>query len=187
MADIEKEELLDSEHETDTDTEISDEEMEETLGQDESQDEADEDESENETPKYTEHEKKLFARLKKAEAKLKELEKSSGQKAKKQIKNNVETTDDFITRSEAILLAKGFEDEDIDVAKSIAKGYNISLAEAVKHKVFTAYKTEKDSEIKKQKASLGASQGSGSSKKSGIKPGMTEEEHKAFFNKAIGR
>lgn len=184
MADIENKELLDSENETDTDTETSDEEMEKSLAQDEGQEEEAEDKSEDESPKFTEHEKKIFARMKKAEAELKALK--AQKPAIKKIKNNVETTD-YITREEAVLLAKGFEDEDIEVAKSLAKGFNIPLNQAVKHDVFTAYKTKKDNEAKKQKANLGASKGSGSKTETGVKPGMTEEEHKALWKKQVGR
>lgn len=85
------------------------------------------------------------------------------------------------------LIAKGLSDEEIEQARVIAKGKDISLLEAVKDDLFVTYQKNLKEEQKKAKAKLGNSNGSGQETKSGIKPGMTPEEHKEAWKESVGR
>lgn len=85
------------------------------------------------------------------------------------------------------LLAKGLSEEEIEEAKSIAKGKGINLVEALKTKTFLLFQADLKEEQRKEKAKLGASHGSGSDgDKPEITSGMTPEQHKAAWNKANG-
>ncbi len=85
------------------------------------------------------------------------------------------------------LIARGLTDEAIEQAKVIAKGKDIPLTEAIKDPLFTIYQQDAEVKAKKEKAKLGASKGSGETpSKSGVKSGMTREEHEKAFQKANG-
>lgn len=94
-----------------------------------------------------------------------------------------------LTREEAILIAKGRSEEDLDLLHTIAKGKGISLLDAEKHALFTAYEEKKAEELKKEQARLGASKGSNSVKSSSgfASPGMSEAEHKKLWKETMGR
>lgn len=79
------------------------------------------------------------------------------------------------------LIARGLSDEDIEQAKVIAKGKDISLAEAIKDPLFTAHQSVAKEQKRKEDAKLGASRGSGQAETKGFRPGMTPEEHKALW------
>lgn len=84
------------------------------------------------------------------------------------------------------LLARGLSDEEIDEAKSIAKGKGISLTEAIKTTSFKLFQDNLKEEQRKEKAKLGASSGSDKETENEIevKPGMTTEEHREIWKKA---
>jgi len=120
----------------------------------------------------------ILARAKKAEQELKDL------KAKPQVNNN----NDPQLSDELKLIARGLSDEEIEQAKVIAKGKNISLPEATKDPLFTIFQKDLKDKERKEKAKLGASKGSGETEeKSEIKSGMTREEHQEVFKKIAGK
>lgn len=98
-------------------------------------------------------------------------------------------TNNTLSREEAILIAKGRSEEDLDLLHTIAKGKGISLLEAEKNPLFTAYEEKKAEEEKKEKARLGASKGSNSAKSSvGFStPGLSPEDHKKLWKETMGR
>lgn len=92
-----------------------------------------------------------------------------------------------LTREEAILIAKGMEEEDLAKLQTIVKGTGLSLAEAQKDPLFTAYLEKKEAEKKAERAKLGASKGSGyKEQKPGItSPGLSSDEHKKLWSEIV--
>lgn len=85
------------------------------------------------------------------------------------------------------LLAKGLSEEEIDEAKAIAKGKDISLVEALKTKTFLLFQQDLKEERAREKAKLGASNGSEQQgSEITIKPDMTKEDHKKVWKEAVG-
>lgn len=88
-------------------------------------------------------------------------------------------------------VARGYSDEEITEAKSIAKGKGISLTAALETDLFKLFKSDNDLKKKKEDAKLGAASGSGDSSPAKVwKPGMTAEEHKAAWaerTRGLGR
>lgn len=132
---------------------------------------------------FTEAEMKMFARAKKAEAearalkaKLKELEKTPQQTIKTP----------SIDTDELKLIARGVSDEVIEQAKIVAKGKQISLIEAVNDPLIKSFEAEFKEKIRKEKAKLSASNGSGNVQNETFRSGMTDEEHKALWKKMQG-
>jgi hypothetical protein len=152
--------------------ETEDESQEEETNEgseDESQDDSEEELSKEEYEKLKEKNKQLYARLKKLESK----------KVSKEQTNK--SNSDYLTRDEAILLNKGYDEDDINKLQRLAG--NGSLIEASEDPLFVAYRNEKQRKEKSNQAQL-----SGSNKLSrGQKPisKMTEEEHKAFFKRTL--
>jgi hypothetical protein len=86
------------------------------------------------------------------------------------------------------LIARGLSDEEIAEAKSIAKGKDISLTEALGTDLFRLFQSDLVEKKRKEDAKLGASKGSQDSFiPEGIKEGMTAAEHKAAWKEAQGR
>lgn len=93
-----------------------------------------------------------------------------------------------ISTEELKLIARGLSDEEIEQAKAIAKGKDISLTEALKDPLFKLFQESLVTEKKKAEAKLPASRGSGQYvPPEGIKPGMTKAEHEAAWRKALGK
>ena len=114
--------------------------------------------------------KGLYERAKKAEALA---------KAKKEIKPDInKTNNEYLTREEAVLLAKGFDEEDLTRLNSLANGKK--LTEVVNDDMFIAWKERKDAKAKSAKAQLGSSKNSTSKTSKPISK-MTPEEHKAYW------
>jgi hypothetical protein len=131
--------------------------------------------------------KKLFERTKAAEDKLRALKKERyDAQVNAQDKNKLETNADVSDREELKAIARGMSDEEIDEAKSIAKGKDITLTEAFKTKSFLAFQRELKEETKKEDAKLGATRGSTQSKKDSFRAGMTSDEHKALWKEKYG-
>jgi len=117
----------------------------------------------------------LTARARKAEEELKAL------------KANPPVTNDPQLSEELKLIARGLSDEEIEKAKVIAKGADITLQEAIKDPLFLSYQATLKEKEKKEKAKLGASKGSGESEDDTlIKPDMSREEHEKAFKKVMG-
>lgn len=130
--------------------------------------------------------KKLFARAKKAEEALKAKPKQVVQPKTNTNINNA--SESYLTREEAILIAKGEDETSLTKLKAIAKGSGVSLLDAQKDEMFIAWKERQEKESKTNKAKLGASKGSGSQKPEKTVSEMTSEEHKAYvLSKFAGR
>jgi hypothetical protein len=125
--------------------------------------------------------KKLYARLKAAEEKLKSVTEAKVENKQPSVEAQ------YLTREEAILISKGHDEKDLDLLKVISKGKGVSLSEAINDEMFTAYAEKREKERKEEKAKLGASKSSGTQKDTRIKPGMSREEHMALFQKATGK
>lgn len=122
--------------------------------------------------------KELFERAKKAEALAKE---AKGKPLIKEIKE----TPTGLTREEAILIAKGVNEDVINQAALVAKAKGVSLMDAMKDPLIEAYASKLKADEKREKAQLGTSKSGGSRGDNGDlsqRVGMTEEEHR----KAIG-
>jgi hypothetical protein len=87
-----------------------------------------------------------------------------------------------------ILKSQGVSDELITQLKKIAKVNETGLIEAQADPYFVAYKDKLEEELKKAKASLGASRGSGSVKKGKdfSTSGLSDEEHKQLWKDRMG-
>jgi hypothetical protein len=134
---------------------------------------------------------KLYARAKKAEAEARALKaqlKAKAEAKKEEAPKKINQNSDSISREEVVLMTQGFDDEDLTKLGVIAKGLGITLTEAKSDPMFEAYLDKKKAEIKKKKAAMGASKGSGATQQDGIdfnRP-MTDEEHKAAWKKKMG-
>lgn len=91
-------------------------------------------------------------------------------------------TNQFLTREEGILIAKGIDEDSLNQLKSIAKGKDISLLEAEKDPLFLTYFEKVQKDKKAEQAKLGASKGSAyKENKETFRPGLTREEHMALW------
>jgi hypothetical protein len=163
-------------------TETNDEELETT--EDESTEEVDELEEEtnedDDTPSTSDYDE-LQKKLKTIEAQKEHWRKKATSKPKE--KEELKTNDDYLTRDEAILLTKGYDEDDIQQLKRVAGDNN--LIEASKDPMFKAYKREKEQKEKSSKAQLSSSNKPVGSKKAISE--MSDEEHKAFFYKTLNK
>lgn len=93
------------------------------------------------------------------------------------------------SEAKILKLAKDMDDDTISQLKKIALVNNQSLADAQKDPLFIAWQEKKESDIKAEKARLGASKGSSSTKASvGFSnPGLSEEDHKKLWKESMGR
>lgn len=121
----------------------------------------------------------ILARAKRAESELKTL------KAQNSIKINNNPPESSLS-DELKLIARGLSDEEIDQAKIIARGKEVSLIEAIKDPLFIVYQDDLIKKQKRERAKLGASSGSEESRDTSlIKKGMTREEHQEVFKKIM--
>lgn len=172
-----KDELQDS-LQPDEQVEETTEEVDEVdVDVDESTDDTEQEESydsESEVVKsLKEKNKQLFERAKKAEAEAKKA------------KSKPSKPNSTLTRDEAILIAKGYEDEDLSILKTLqagkkAQGEDLSLTELIKDPLYEAYVERREAKKKSEEAQLRAS---GSSKAHVNKKPMTPEEHQEFAAK----
>lgn len=130
--------------------------------------------------------KKLFERAKKAEGFEKQSDGSWVKKAKPIVKPQAEQTQQTssspVDVDERILKAQGMAPELLKQLKDIAKLRGVSLIDAQTDDLFVAVKTKFDKDQAHNKASVGASRGSGAVKvrKTLATPGLTREEHMAL-------
>jgi len=156
---------VDIDTEVEEDTNISEDGEEETV------------DLAGELEKANEAKAQILARAKKAEAELKELRRAS----------TPSINSDPQLSEELKLIARGLSDEEIEQAKVVAKGRDISLQEAVKDPLFLTFQSDLIAKKKKEDAKLGASKGSGESQdEAGIKSDMTREDHQKVFKKIMG-
>lgn len=168
---------MEDDEKTTTDEEVVDtEDTSSTSGEEESDD----------TPtledfiKLKETNAKLYERAKKAE------EAAKAAKETKKDSPNLKTneTSNGLTREEAILIARGVSEDVINEANDVARAKGITLSEAMKTPLISAFIEKKEAEEKRSKAQLGSSNYSGKAGSKDITQavGMTEEEHR----KSIG-
>ena len=130
--------------------------------------------------------RKINARAKIAEAKLKEKEsqptQTTEQKATQPISNPVLTAEDVEVR---ILKAQGVSNDEIVYLKKLAAVNGTSIIGAQSDELFSAFKSKKEEQEKSEKSKLGASRGSSSVKreKDYSTPGLTDEEHKEIWKR----
>jgi hypothetical protein len=126
--------------------------------------------------RLAETKKQLSARLAKAEADLKKF------KSQPNKPNEIQSG---LTREEAILIAKGYTDDEVALAIKLSKVNEVPILEAVKDEFFTTKVEERKAKERSEKASLPSS--SGSMYKSQKPTGeMTREEHEAYYKKVMG-
>lgn len=124
--------------------------------------------------------KELYERAKKAEALAKEV------KNKPETLKNNETQSSSLSREEAILFAKGYTEDEVDLANKLAKVNGVNILEAIEDDYLKAKRNERLRKEKSEKASLPASNSVGRVKAEKPIGEMTEEEHKAYFDKVMG-
>jgi hypothetical protein len=98
-----------------------------------------------------------------------------------------------LSKDEIRLIAKGVPQDEIDYLLALQAGQKslgktVSLSELYdKDPAVVALRNQREAEEKKKQASLGASGKSGSGKSEPeIKSGMSREDHKKIFDKAVG-
>lgn len=93
-----------------------------------------------------------------------------------------------LSRDEAILIARGLSEEEVEYAKKVATLQVVKVTDAVNDDLFKTWKTKKDKEAKDAEASLPPSRGARSTlKKTFNTPGLTPEAHKELFNERLGK
>ena len=125
-------------------------------------------------------------RAEKAEAKLKELKDTIGEKTEEKTEEKAQTG---LTREEAILFAQGLSEAEINHASKIAKVDGTSLTEAVGGDFFKTWKKSNEDKVRSEKAQLGTSKGSPKveGKKDFNTPNLSKDDHKELFMKSQGR
>ena len=156
---------------------VDEEETTEEEVESEAEDEVEETEPEVDVEALKTTNKKLYERTKKAEAELKALK---GTKTAKTVspQPNVE---------EVVLKAQGMDEKLVDELKAIAEVRGTTLIKAQTDPIFVAVKEKFEEDKKKSKASMGASRGSGGTKKKKDfkTPGLSRDEHKAMIQQNL--
>lgn len=135
---------------------------------------------ENQDNSLTERERQFLARAKKAESKLKEF--------KGEDKKSNEQTADYLSRDEAMLIAKGIDEERLNLLKRLQtadyyqSGEKKPLTEYQEDPAYKAVDEKLQEEDKRQKAQATSNRGGGSPVEE-VKPGMSEEEHRKVWEK----
>jgi hypothetical protein len=106
-------------------------------------------------------------------------------KPKETLKTN-ETQSSSLSREEAILFAKGYTEDEVDLANKLAKVNGIGVLEAIEDDYLKSKRALRLKKEKSEMASLPASNGTGKFKADKPVGEMTEEEHRAYFNKVMG-
>ena len=131
--------------------------------------------------------KQLFARAKKAEEEAKKLREELKAKSEAKTETNKINTPSAttISREEAILFAKGYTEEEVDLANKLSALNGVSLLKATEDEFFQAkVEKRKQGELSK-KASLGASTGGGSFQTTKPIEKMSREEHEEYMRKVM--
>lgn len=116
-------------------------------------------------------------RAEKLEAELKELKNKSN-----------ETPVSGLSREEAMLIAKGFSDDELSYANKVATLEGVNLIEAVNTDLFQTWKAGKDQKKKEQDAKLRASRSAGSragEEKTLQTPGLTLQERDRLLKERL--
>jgi len=134
-----------------------------------------ESQEESQSNELTEREKQFLARAKKAESKLKEQ--------KEETKETNEQPE-YLSRDEAVLIAKGVDEDRLAVLKKLqaADGKQKPLTAYQEDDVYKAFDNQLKAEEQKQKAQVTSNRGGGSPADQ-IQPGASREEHKKIWEK----
>lgn len=126
-----------------------------------------------ELAKVKEHNAKLYARLKKTEVK----------KPAEAVKHS---TNSGLTREEAILFAKGYTEEEVDLANRLAKVNGTNPLVAAEDSYFKAKVQARLKKEQSAKAALGASNGSSKFVPKDV-GSMPREEHIKLFHEVMSK
>lgn len=99
---------------------------------------------------------------------------------------NKETQSSSLSREEAILFAKGYTEDEVDLANKLAKVNGTNVLVAIEDDYLKAKRAERLKKEKSEKASLPASSGVGRYKTDKPIGEMSPEEHRAYFDKVMG-
>ena len=91
-----------------------------------------------------------------------------------------------LSREEAMLIAKGFNEDDLDYLNVVAKGTGLSLKDAQDHPLFVTYTEKLNAEKKSKRATMSTSKGSASVKPVNL-ANMTADDHKKYWAEKMGR
>lgn len=127
-------------------------------------------------------------RAEKAEADKRKLEAELKALREQGEKTPQKTKDSGLSEDDILVISKVQDKEALDMLRKIAMIENITLSEAMENNLYKAWSKEQAEIKRSQEAEIGASRGSIKGKKSKDfnTPGLTEEEHKAMFKKALG-
>jgi hypothetical protein len=162
---------------------------EETIIIDEEKDEVD-------VEKLLTTNKKLYARVKEAEAEAKrvkeleaEVEKLKQPKEAATIPAGDNTAKDTVSREEVILFAKGFTEAQVEGLKKISAVEGTGLLATAESDLYKAWNESQEKRRVSESSELPVSGGSPKPpKKIDFKtPGLTDEQHRALFAKYSGR
>lgn len=126
---------------------------------------------------------KLYARLKRQDK-----DDDGSEKTRQTAKKDEASQPASLTRDEAIVIAKGFSEEELEHAKKVAVLENCTPVQALDNDLFKDWKAKRDKVAKEQAAQLPASKGARATvKKSLSTPGLSDEEHKQLAKEKLGR
>jgi len=180
MKENEKEVIDETIENTEGETQKDVNEVEETNDDELSNDDesSNDDELSNDEPSLEDY-RALEKKVETLEAQKEHWRKKAAQIKEQPLK---ETNKNYLTRDEGILLAKGYDEDDIEKLNKLAG--NGSLIEATKDPLFVAYKKAKEQKEKSEKAKLGSSNSFISKGQKSVGE-MTEKEHRELFYRSI--
>jgi hypothetical protein len=91
-----------------------------------------------------------------------------------------------LTREEAILFAKGYTDEEVNLANKLAKVNGVSTLVAVEDDYFKSVVEKRQKKEQSARASLGASNGGNKFVPKSVGK-MSEEEHAKYFHDVMSK
>lgn len=101
-------------------------------------------------------------------------------------KKETNETQAGLTKEEVILYAKGYTDEEVDLAKKLAALNGSTPLKAIEDDFFKAKVDARLKQERSEKASLAPSSGAGRFKNEKPVGEMTREEHEAYYRKVMG-
>lgn len=90
-----------------------------------------------------------------------------------------------LTREEAIFIASGYTEDDLNYLNVVAKGTGLPIKEAKEHPLFETYLQKVEADKKAKRAKLGASKGSSTQKPVEL-AGMSPDEHRKYWAQRMG-
>lgn len=120
------------------------------------------------------------------EAKLKAASESLTEEKKEEAPEESQTQ---LSREEAILYAKGHDQEVVDKLNKIAQVEGVGLLEAEESDIFKTWDQNRKAQAESESAELGTSKGSPrKGKKADLStPGLSKDDHEALWKKQFGR